>query len=294
MLRVANILVPVNPLAPNPALSQALLWAHCLHATVHAVDVQMAGGDSAPACGVRFSDAVRRVAQAQQERLGLTLNEDLHTVGFDAASLAQGSIQYAAEHNIDLIVASLPLHELTDLTQRISLPVHIVRRDAPVVQPPQRMLVPIDFSRHAQGALAHARLLAASFDASLHVLHVLERPPYVALSSTDMLALSDAKLPERRARRRAETLFDSTTGPPVDVRFHVAHGDPAREIAAFVEAQDIDLLVVSSHGSSGRSQHPLGTVADKLVRRLDTSIFLIQSFGTSLVTPASDSAASNS
>lgn len=295
MLRLANILVPIDPLAPCPVLPQALLWADRLDAAVHAVDMCTVEGDSAPATSsVRSSDAARRAVHAQQQRLSLSISAGLQTMGLDTPSLAQGSIQYAAEHDIDCIVAALPHHELIALTQRTSFPLHIVGPSASNTQPPQRLLVPIDFSRHARGALAHARLLATTFGASLDVLHVLERPPYVALSSTDMLALSDAKLPERRAVRRAETLFDHTDGPPIHVQFHVAHGDPARKIATFVETHGSDLVVLSSHGSSGRAQHPLGTVADKLVRRLDTSIFLVKSFGVSLVASAPDSAVSNS
>lgn len=294
MLHVANILVPVDPAAPDAALSQALFWAHRLEATVHAVAVHVAGGDSVPAPPVaRSAPSIHRRAQACAQRLGLP-SIDLRAMSMDAPSLAQGAIWYAAEYDMDLVITALPPHERITLTQRLALPVHIVGASTVAAQPFRRVLAPIDFSRHARQGLAHARLLAVLFDATLHVLHVLERPPYVALNSTDLLALSDAKLPERRALRRAKTLLDDTTGPPVETQFHVTHGDPAREIAAFADEPESDLLVLSSHGSTGQSDHPLGTVTEKLVRRIDASIFLINSFGTSLVAPPSNSAASNS
>lgn len=292
MLRIANILVPVD--SADSALSQALFWAHRLQASVHAVETHVAGGDSVPAPpAARPSAAVHRRVQALAHRMDLPLT-DVRAMDLDAPSLAQGALWYAAEHDIDLIVAALPTHERIDLTRRTSLPVHIVGRATAAGRPFRRVLAPIDFSRHAKRSLAHARLLAALLDAPLHVLHVLERPPYVALNSTDMLALSDAKLPERRALRRAKTLLDATTGPPVDVQFHIAHGDPAHEIASFANEPDGDLVVLSSHGSTGQPDHPLGTVADKLIRRLDTSVLLVNSFGQSLVAPPSNSAAPSS
>lgn len=285
MLHVANILVPVDLGVPNPALSQALHWAHRLKAVVHAIEMRPMGGDALPTfVSARPSDAVQRMVDDHVRRLKLPPGVGVRSMRQNVPSLAQGAAWYAAEHGIDLIIASPFSHEFTDMVRRIPLPMHVVDSSVtPALPAFHRVLVPIDFSRHAQRALAHARALAALFDAPLNVLHVLERPPYVALNSTDMLALSDAKLPERRARRRAAMLLDNAPGPSVDAHCHVTHGDPVQEIVSFVDGQGHDVIVLSSHGSTSRAHHPLGTVADKLVRRLDTSIFLIKSFGASLV-----------
>lgn len=295
MLRVANILVVVDPARPCLVLPQALRWAHRLQATVHAVEVHVAGGDSAPPHYLRArpSDRMRQAVRACSQRLRLPAVPPLHALTMEAPSLAQGAIQYAGAHDIDLIVGAPPPHELPPLIGQTDLPLHLVGTAEAPEAPLQRVLVPIDFSRHALRSLAHGRLLAARFGADLHVLHVLERPPYVALNSTDMLALSDAKLPERRARRRADALFARTEGPSVKTHVHVAHGDPAREIEALAGPHSSSLLVLSSHGSTGQADHPVGTTTEKLVRRLSTPIFLLQSFGTSLVTPASGSATPN-
>lgn len=174
---------------------------------------------------------------------------------------------------------------LAQLITQSALPLLVTRDPTADTAPFQRVLAPIDFSRHAQHGLAHAKLIAELYGATLDVLHVLERPPYVALNTMDLLALSDAQLPERRALRRARALLNNTTGPPFDARFHVTHGDPAQEITAFARNYENDLVVLSSHGSTGQSQHPVGTVAEKLIRRLDIPFFLVRSFGTSLVSP---------
>lgn len=285
MLHVANILVPVDLSAPNPALSQALHWAHRLNAVVHAVEMRTVGGDALPTfVSARPSDAVQRLVDDHVRRLKLPASIAIRSMRQNVPSLAQGAAWYAAEHGIDLIVASPFSHEFVDMVRRMPLPMHIIGSTAaPTLSAFHRVLAPIDFSRHAQRALTHAKFLAALFDAPLHVLHVLERPPYVALNSTDMLALSDATLPERRAQRRATMLLDRAPGPSVDAHCHIAHGDPAHAIGAFVDERGHDVIVLSSHGSTGQAHHPLGTVTDKLVRRLDTSIFLIKSFGASLV-----------
>lgn len=235
---------------------------------------------------------MRRAVEAQLQREGRTAESlALRTVTVEAPSHAEGMLRYAEDHAIDLIVAEPPpndapqpvlrQHGLAALLRQAVCPVLVTAASAPA--PFQRLLAPIDFSPHAQRALGHAKSLAALYGASLDVLHVLERPRYVALSDTDMLALSDARLPERKALRRARTLFDGAPGPAVSARFHVTHGNPTHEIAAFAAQHGNDLLILASHGSTGQSQHPLGTIAARTLRHLALPVFLVKSFGTSLV-----------
>lgn len=307
MLRVANILTPVDPATSNPALAQALFWGRHLHATVHAVEVQVTEGDALPAAPhVEASPQVQHLVDAQAPPFAGASDEavQVRAMTMQAPAVVSGLLHYADEHAIDMTVAAapadapahsgLPPHVLMDMAHRTAQPLLVIRGASPEAGPFRRLLTPIDFSRHAQRSLSHARPIAELYSAPLDILHVLERPPYVALNATDMLALSDASLPERRALRRAKALFDQTADGPVDAHFYVEHGDPARQITAFAQAHNNDLVILSSHGSTGQSQHPLGTVTDKLVRRLETSFLLIKSFGTSLVAPTTDARTSAS
>ena len=297
MLRVANVLTPVDPAKPNPALRHALLWAQAYGATLHAVQVYSSEGDMLPSPTPRPSEAVRRTVMDARDADLAAASQTLTLEAFtmEAPSPTEGLLRYAADHTVDLIITAPPetdisrpilsMHSLSEIVQRATCPMLIVNASPDSSARYRRLLAPVDFSRHAQRGLGHAKSLAALYDAALDVLHVLERPPYVALNPTDMLALSDAKLPERKALRRAQSLFDGAPGPAVPAQFYVAHGDPAEQIMAFVEAHDNDLVVLSSHGSTGQSQHPLGTVASKTMRHLAMPVFLVPSFGGSLLLP---------
>jgi nucleotide-binding universal stress UspA family protein len=46
----------------------------------------------------------------------------------------------------------------------------------------------------------------------------------------------------------------------------VLHGDPAERLLGLIEADDIGLVVMTSHGRSGLRRAVLGSVADRLVR----------------------------
>ncbi len=53
----------------------------------------------------------------------------------------------------------------------------------------------------------------------------------------------------------------------VEVEEHITAGEPARAIRKFVEDNDIDLVVMGSHGRSGLKRVILGSVTEKVLRR---------------------------
>lgn len=62
-------------------------------------------------------------------------------------------------------------------------------------------------------------------------------------------------------------------GIPVNTKIIV--GKPDDEIVGYIENNDYDLLIMSSHGRSGVSRWVLGSVADKVFRNVCISIVMI-------------------
>lgn len=299
MFHVANILTPIDLASPNePALTQAFHLARQFQAALHLVHVRSPhktnGHRSTP-------EQIRRIVMDRATSLDLPVDVSelgLRSAVVDARSVACGLIDYATETGIDLLVLGPspergPTPAFTSPTvakvvQQAPCPVFTVGSSAPGPDVSLRhVLAPIDFSRHADTVLAHAKTLTALYGGTLDVLHVIERPQYIALSPTDMLALSDATLPERKALRRSETLFAEAAGDDIPARFHVAHGDAAEQIRLFTQEHETDLIVMSSHGMIGQRHHPLGTVAEKTMRHVACSVFVTKAFGRSLLPTAS-------
>ena len=104
----------------------------------------------------------------------------------EGASVAEGILDYAAQHGVDLIVMGTHGRRGVDRLFLGSVAEEVVRRSVvPVFSVCEgeeqhapdavaRMLVPVDFSRHARAALAYARALAADYGAEVEVLHVIE------------------------------------------------------------------------------------------------------------------------
>jgi len=123
------------------------------------------------------------------------------------------------------------------------------------------VLVPIDFSEQADHALENA--LTSFGDATrIHAIHVLP-----ALEPTQP-GMVWQMVDDQTRTQHIETLFhEKFSGEAYQqVKFSVMVGNPSSEIIDYAEGNQIDLIVISSHGRTGLSRFLLGSVAERIVR----------------------------
>jgi nucleotide-binding universal stress UspA family protein len=132
----------------------------------------------------------------------------------------------------------------------------------------RNVLVPVDFEPTSYQALGYARELASTLGARLHVLHVPENS--FALSAGTEGAISAFPTLEREAeddaRRRLNALLtdqDRNAGAGAIV---VIGENPAAAIVGYAEENGVDLIVMGTHGRSGKPLGAIGSVADQVVR----------------------------
>ena len=124
----------------------------------------------------------------------------------------------------------------------------------------KNVLVAVDFDEASNVALRYARSLAKNFGARLHVLHVMENL-FLKPMANDPRAI-EAGI----TRRLLDTLSeeDRTILHAVPV---VRKSDaPAEEIVKYAQAEQIDLVVMGTHGRPGFAHLLMGSVAEKVVR----------------------------
>jgi nucleotide-binding universal stress UspA family protein len=132
-----------------------------------------------------------------------------------------------------------------------------------------RILVPTDFSETADAALDYAKQLATTMGASLHLLHVFTDPYAVAACAPEVYA---AVPPEARARALEEARqrllerLDSTEEQRLRGTRGIVRGLTAPQIVDYATSQDIDLIVMGTHGRRGMAHLLLGSVAEHVVR----------------------------
>jgi nucleotide-binding universal stress UspA family protein len=139
------------------------------------------------------------------------------------------------------------------------------------------ILVATDFSDSAQAALEHGRGLAAAFNASLHLLHVVTEPlqevwagyaPGAALVDI----LEDQQAHARTCLARLVPEGDVATG---SVTVATAWGDPSDEICKYARDHGIDLVVCGTHGHRGWNRLLMGSVAESVVRLAPCPVFTV-------------------
>ena len=134
----------------------------------------------------------------------------------------------------------------------------------------KQVLCPVDFSDVSQHALDHAAAIAQWYRSRLTVLHVFVNLPAMDLPP---LVLEDAD----RERLTASLRKMAARVPrDVEVRLSVQEAEHVHdEILAQVVAEHADLLVLGSHGRSGFQRLFLGSVTEKVIRKVPCPILVV-------------------
>lgn len=147
----------------------------------------------------------------------------------------------------------------------------------------KRILFPTDFSAGAADAQNYAVALAREFHAELHLLHVVDELAVVPQFALGLALPTYAKdLPERmREAAGTEALqkLDALrAGLPQGVPSVTAvnYGKPFVEIVRHAKSNDIDLIVMGTHGRGMLAQALLGSVAENVVRQAPCPVLTIR------------------
>jgi len=127
----------------------------------------------------------------------------------------------------------------------------------------QHILCPIDFSDISQHALAHAVAIARWYEARLTVLYVFVNMPTM---EAPPLVFDDADRERLMTQMRH---FAAAVPSTVPIEFRIQEGGFAHdEIVAQIDAMHADMLVLGTHGRSGFQRLFLGSVTEKVIRKV--------------------------
>lgn len=130
----------------------------------------------------------------------------------------------------------------------------------------QHILVPTDFSDYADYALDYAIELAHKFQARLTLLHVIHLPP-LAMGDFDASGLvTYLEEIETDAQQRLQTLLSRVQQKGLQGETVMVHDVPFQAIINTAKDQDVDLIVMSTHGRTGLTHVLMGSVAERVVR----------------------------
>ena len=153
-----------------------------------------------------------------------------------------------------------------------------------------RILIPLDGSTLAERAIPHAEQFARIFDASIVLLRVLEVTSHHQYpNSIDPLSWqiqkTEADMYLRGVASRIREHLNVPEGNSEDeiinesrVEYAIREGRTAENIIDFAHNENIDLLVISSHGWGGLSRWNMSSIIQKVIDLIYLPLLIVRSY----------------
>jgi nucleotide-binding universal stress UspA family protein len=138
----------------------------------------------------------------------------------------------------------------------------------------ERILLPVDFSDRSVGAARYAATIARHFHSRVTLLHVLQPPHYEFAA----LEVGGPMLSELFANRTAQVRkeldeFAAAEFAGVETETVLVEGDPARSIVDHAHRQQVDLIIIPTHGYGPFRRFILGSVTAKVLHDADCPVW---------------------
>jgi nucleotide-binding universal stress UspA family protein len=146
----------------------------------------------------------------------------------------------------------------------------------------KRILFPVDLSPASAKIVPFLQSLAAKYNARIHLIFVARvfdyftsmYVPHPSVSQFEKEVLEGA---EKRLYEFADENFKEFPG----TKTQVVAGDPSEEILKYINAHEIDLVVMGTHGRKGIDKVIFGSVAERVVKSSPVPVMVANPFNVS-------------
>ena len=129
----------------------------------------------------------------------------------------------------------------------------------------KKILCPVDFSDNSDEARLYAEAFAKAHGAELILMHCVETPVYYSTMEFGFPQES-MEIHAQACERQLGEMLDKALADQVSARSMLSQGSPYVRIIEVARAEDVDLIVMGTHGYTGLTHVLLGSVAEKVVR----------------------------
>lgn len=292
---IRHLLVPLDGSAfAERALPYALHVASALRAqlTLLQCEARLATGKvpdfdvKAFAQSLREGEAVGALSASRR----IEIEAIAHQVYLD--KVAEGICDVARDRKPDLIVMST--HGRGDLGRLLygSIADHVLRHaPAPVLLVsaagdrhwkagrPLRILVPLDGSSHGEAALGIVCEVADALRPELLLVRTIEEAtPESCRFNADgqPVEIPEGEEDLDQARQYLETVTGRLGTSFASIELLASLGDAANTIADAAHNEDVDLIVMATHGRTGLGRLTMGSVATRVLQRANTPILFVR------------------
>jgi nucleotide-binding universal stress UspA family protein len=138
------------------------------------------------------------------------------------------------------------------------------------------ILLPTDGSKGVDEAINCAVAVAKKFNATIHVLFVVEPPRFLDFGAGIAAADIVPSIQEAGKQIISDTAQVIRDSGVFSVKEAIKQGHPAEEIIRYAKEEGIDLIVMGTHGRRGLNRVLLGSVAEEVVRSADVPVMTVR------------------
>ena len=139
-----------------------------------------------------------------------------------------------------------------------------------------RVLIPTDGSDAAQPAVDAAIELAETHGATLHVLHIVDQPTSVSGMGEGVPGLDNLlDALEKEGQKATTDVAARAKDRGIETTTAVRQGNPHDDILSYAEENDIDVIVMGTHGRTGVKRALLGSVTEDIVRHSEIPVLTV-------------------
>jgi nucleotide-binding universal stress UspA family protein len=208
---------------------------------------------------------------------------------------AESIVNYATSENVDLIVMASHGHSgikhwaLGGVSDKVlhtsNIPVLLIRANSNNYDAFNNILAPLDGSGLAECILPHVREIALGYNSSSIIFLRVVEPffhPIPGESDDGGHVFTEEKVKdiEYRNRGSAEKYLGEVMKrlglKRTTVRSEVLAGNVAETIIEYAKNNDINLIVISTHGHSGMSQWTLGNITERVLHYSDLPVLVVR------------------
>jgi nucleotide-binding universal stress UspA family protein len=143
----------------------------------------------------------------------------------------------------------------------------------------RNILFPCDLTENASKIVPFLTMIAEKFDGTVVVFHVVEDLAKWGGFYVPHPSLQDFQAQAQEGAAKAMDAFVTEhLGGCRKLEKRVVSGDPATEILKAVEAEQIDAVVMGTHGRKGLERTIFGSVAENVVKKAPVPVFIVNPY----------------
>jgi nucleotide-binding universal stress UspA family protein len=141
----------------------------------------------------------------------------------------------------------------------------------------RKIMIATDGSEHVRRAVATAIEIAKLSEAKLYAVYVMANDEF-SMPYPKNVELEKSFVDYFRTEGKEATAYVETSGRDenVEIKSVILEGSPAQEIVNFAEGNDIDLIVMGTHGKNAVERFLLGSVAENVVRHSRKAVLVVR------------------